>query len=56
MKPTELNPHIRHARRHRAIFTVNREMSICYDARLFYFENAEGTISLNGEKYNISNL
>ena len=55
MKATELNPHIRHAKRHRSTFTVKREMSVCYDARLFYFENAEGTLTVNGEKYNITN-
>ncbi len=55
MRATELNPHIRHAKHHRSTFTVRREMSVCYDARLFYFENAEGTLSVNGEKYNITN-
>ena len=50
-----LNPHVRHARRHMSKFAVRRGVSICYDARLFYFENTEGSLSVGDVKYNISN-
>lgn len=54
MELYELNPHIRYARIHKTSFSVRKETSICYDARLFFFENAEGTLALENEKYNIS--
>lgn len=54
MKISDINPHIRYAKYHftpttRAIY------SICYDCRIFYFENASGTLSANSIKYNFSN-
>ncbi len=55
MQLYELNPHIRYARIHTASFRLREEISICYDARLFFFEKAEGTLTLGDEKYNISN-
>ena len=48
-----LNPHIRYARIHNPPFHSKREVSICYDARFFYFENAGGSIEIFGKKYNI---
>ena len=50
-----LNPHVRHARRHLSRFTVRRGISKCYDARLFYLENVEGSITVDDVKYNVSN-
>ena len=50
-----LNPHVRHARRHVSRFVVRRGTSRCYDARLFYFENTEGTLTVEGVKYKVSN-
>lgn len=53
MKLYDLNPHIRYARVHKSPFSHKKEISICYDARLFFFENAGGFIEVWGEKYNI---
>jgi len=55
MELYEINPHIRYGRIHKASFKVRTDISICYDARLFFFENTEGTITVNGKKYQISN-
>ena len=55
MEPYKLTPHIRHARRHISRIATRREITVCYDARLFYFERVEGFITANGAKYNISN-
>jgi len=54
MELHELNPHVRYARIHNSPFHYKKEMSICYDARLFYLENGGGYVEINGEKYNIS--
>ena len=53
MKLYDLNPHIRYARVQKPPFSPKKEISICYDARLFFFENAGGFIEVWGEKYNI---
>ena len=55
MNTEALNPHIRHARRSVSRFVVRRGVSRCYDSRLFYFENTEGSITVENVKYNISN-
>ena len=55
MKLCELNPHIRYAVMHKSTFKARRELSICYDARLFYFEDIDGSITVNGEKHWIAN-
>ena len=55
MKLCEVNPHIRYAVTHRSTFKARRELSICYDARVFYFEDIEGSITVNGVKYPITN-
>ena len=55
MKLYEINPHVRYAVVHRSTFRARREISICYDARVFYFEDVEGSITVNGEKYRITN-
>jgi len=49
MELYEINPHIRYGRIHKASFKVRTDISICYDARLFFFENTEGTITVNGK-------
>ena len=54
MKISELNPHIRYAQMHKASFRMHTEPSICYDCRLFYFDNIAGTINIGNKKYNIS--
>lgn len=54
MKISELNPHIRYAQMHKASFRMRTQPSICYDCRLFYFDNISGSITIAGEKYNIS--
>lgn len=54
MKISDLNPHIRYARVHRAHAHVS-SFSICYDCRLFYMENASGYVLANNIKYNFSN-
>ena len=54
MEVHELNPHIRYARVHNPPFNHKNEVSICYDARFFYLENAGGSLEIFGKKYNIS--
>ena len=51
----KLSPHIRHAKKHIGSFKTKRQVSVCYDARLFYFENVSGYITADTIKYNISN-
>lgn len=53
MKLSELNPHIRYARIHYSHLHTGKEYSICYDCRIFFAENASGTVIANGIKYNI---
>ncbi len=55
MELSQLNPHIRYARLHHTHLGNRREFSICYDCRLFFVENADGYVVVNGNKYNISN-
>ena len=55
MKISDINPHIRYARAHRAYFRTKKEMSKCYDCRIFFFNNAAGSLELNDERYEISN-
>ena len=55
MKMSALNPHIRYAQLHKSAFKMHTSPSICYDCRLFYFDNITGTITVNHEKYNILN-
>ena len=54
MKPNDINPHIRYARVH-SFPSVNQYYSRCYDCRLFFFTKADGCMTVDGEKYNISN-
>lgn len=55
MKLSALNPHIRYAQFHDTPLKPHKEPSICYDCRLFFFENTSGNISINNENYNIAN-
>ena len=58
MKVSDLNPHIRYAGVHHSRFQTNfREniVSVCYDCRVFYFDHASGSITVNGAKYDIIN-
>ena len=55
MEVFEINPHIRYAAKKLGGVKVRRNVSICYDARVFYFKNVNGSITVNGEKYNVSN-
>lgn len=54
MKLYDLNPHIRYARVHKTAQSLKQEVRICYDCRMFYFDDISGTITINGEHYNIS--
>jgi AraC-like DNA-binding protein len=55
MELYEINPHVRYAVVHKSSFRARREISVCYDARVFYFEDVEGSITVNGEKHRITN-
>lgn len=52
---SDLNPHIRYARVHQTAFRVRKNISICYDCRLFFLENTTGSITVNNKKYELSN-
>jgi len=54
LKISELNPHIRYARSHKAIFSTGYTSSKCYDCRVFFFYNTEGSTVINNREYNIS--
>ncbi len=54
MKLSDINPHIRYATIHYNLF-VKPHDSICYDCRLFYVKNAQGTCIADGIKYHFSN-
>ncbi len=55
MEISELNPFIRHSRFHKIAFPMRIEPSICYDCRLFYFDNTPGTFFIGKEIYKITN-
>ncbi len=55
MQIADVNPHIRYARLHAAVFHTQAEFSICYDCRMFFAELAEGSITIGNQKYEISN-
>ncbi len=55
MTISDLNPHIRYARIHKTYYHMRNYVSICYDCRLFFFENIIGNIIVNEKKYNILN-
>jgi len=49
----DLNPHIRYARVHKNTLGFKGKTSICYDCRLFFFQNISGAITINGNEYPI---
>ena len=55
MKISDINPHIRYARVHRAYFRTKKDISKCYDCRIFFFNDATGSVTANGKKHNILN-
>jgi len=55
MNYSDLNPFIRYAVAHRDICIKNTFPSICYDCRLFFFDNSNGTIKANNKTYTIEN-
>ena len=55
MELSELNPHIRYARIHRAAFGIEKSISVCYDCRAFFFDHIQGSIEIAGREYDISN-
>lgn len=54
MNVSDLNPHIRYARVHKAYICLKNKISKCYDCRIFFINDVEGSIIVNGKKYNIS--
>lgn len=55
MELSDLNPHIRYARIHKNALGIKGVTSICYDCRLFFFQNITGSIVINEETHNIVN-
>ena len=55
MKISDINPHIRYARVHKSFFRAKKEVSKCYDCRIFFFDNIIGTVMVNDKRYDIFN-
>lgn len=55
MKLHELNPHIRYARIQNTSLADKHVTRICYDARLFFFENATGSVRIGKTTHKIVN-
>ena len=55
MKLHELNPHIRYARIQGVSLANGHTVHVCYDARLFFFENATGSVRIGKTVYEIKN-
>lgn len=55
MKISDLNPFIRYARAHSILFRSGNDISVCYDCRLFFFDNISGTIVIHGNEYPLYN-
>ena len=54
MELYEINPHIRYIRVGGNVFKAHSEISICYDARIFFFESGRGSVTVNGKKHPIT--
>ena len=54
MQLSNLNPHIRYARIHKNALGIRGTTHICYDCRLFFFQNITGSIVINGETHSIT--
>lgn len=55
MKISDINPYIRYARLHKAYFRTKKDISKCYDCRIFFFNNVTGSVTANGKKHSILN-
>ena len=55
MKLNELNPHIRYARIQNISLADKHTVRVCYDARLFFFEKATGSVRIEKTTYKIKN-
>ena len=55
MQLSDINPFIRYARAHRVAFRTQKEISICYDCRVFFFDNVSGSVSINQKLYQLHN-
>lgn len=53
MKIEELNPFIRYASMHQTYYP-QKENSVCYDCRLFYVVEGDGTFFVDNQKYHVS--
>jgi len=51
MTVSDLNPFIRYARKHSTSISMKRDISICYDCRIFFFDNVTGTIRIGQKEY-----
>lgn len=55
VKISELNPFIRYARARLITFRTGNKTNVCYDCRLFYFDNVTGSVLVNGKEYTVYN-
>ncbi len=53
MNLMQLNPFIRYASAH-SYFSPSKKTSVCYDCRLFYVDQGEGVLTVEGENYTLS--
>ncbi|MBQ8319309.1 MAG: helix-turn-helix transcriptional regulator [Clostridia bacterium] len=53
MNIVQLNPFLRYARMHETYYP-QKENSVCYDCRLFYILQGEGTLFAGGQNFNVS--
>ena len=55
MRISDINPNIRYARVHKTYFRTKKDTNKCYDCRIFFFNNATGSVIVNEKKYSILN-
>ena len=53
MQITDLNPFVRYARIHSS-YRNRTACSVCYDCRFFFLENGSGTLTLGGERHELT--
>ncbi len=53
MTLTQINPFIRYANVH-SFLKTSRLNSVCYDCRLFYLAQGDGTLTIEGQNYSLS--
>jgi len=51
----DLNPHIRYAKIHKMLRPIQNQIAVCYDCRVFFFNQAGGSVLIGDQKYEISN-